>query len=382
MSPDPTLQPLSRSNRSLIFRMLFLVFFIVMPVFVFYAMGYRIDLSKEGNIVTVGGMYITAGAEDVEIFIDEQPVVNMRIFRNAAYIQNLVEGMHRVQVSREGLHTWVKELPVFSHIVTEAQSFNMPIVPQVRVITKWLTPTGTPVVQLGSDAEMPFLFASTTNTFLATTTQRTSAFVENTEYEYVSSLFEEGSVQQNASQNSLPYFDENFVFSDQRMLTPTSTATTTKIVRDLELYEEDGEVYARWIGIDRTIPYYFCITHTSATSTPEAYGTHVYDALEEQVGTTTDLGSSESEGLRYCRDTIRIDRLQQEGAWFDFLPSSMHHVLLLLEDGLYVVEIDDRAWQNTQLLYLGVDLQARVDSGRIYVFDGTHYFEVFTSLQS
>lgn len=350
-----------------------------MPVFVFYAMGYRIDLSKEGNIVTVGGMYITAGAEDVDIFVDEEPVQNMRIFRNAAYIQNLGRGTHRVHVQREGLQTWVKELPVYPHIVTEAQSFNMPTVPQVRVISEWLTEAGTPVLIVGRGEDRPFQFASTTNTFTATSSPRTAAYVENTEYEYVSSLFAEDGLQQHASQNTLQVFQQDFTFGEQ---SATTTATTTKIMRDIHLYGDGDEVYAAWMGQERSVPYYYCLTFMSATSTAAAYGEHVYESLVEQVSTTTSLTDPEAVGARFCRDTIRIDRLDQEVRWFDFLPSSMHHVLMLLEDGLYVVEIDDRSWQNTQLLYPGEGLEVRVDSGRIYVFDGERYFEVFTTLQS
>jgi hypothetical protein len=63
------------------------------------------------------------------------------------------------------------------------------------------------------------------------------------------------------------------------------------------------------------------------------------------------------------------------------MPDSRDHVLMHLSDGIYVVEIDDRAWQNTQLLYPGQNLTLLIDSGRILVQDGDTMFEVFTELQ-
>jgi hypothetical protein len=53
-----------------------------------------------------------------------------------------------------------------------------------------------------------------------------------------------------------------------------------------------------------------------------------------------------------------------------------------LSDGLYAVEVDDRAWQNTQLLYPGTDIHVVQDGGRIYVQDGEYYLEVFTEIAS
>ena len=85
-------------------------------------------------------------------------------------------------------------------------------------------------------------------------------------------------------------------------------------------------------------------------------------------------------GDRVCRIDIRIDRKWQEVIWFDFLPNRSDLVLMLLEDGLYVVEIDDRSWQNVQLLYPGTDLVVLLDAGRVMVKDGEYILEVFTDL--
>ena len=46
------------------------------------------------------------------------------------------------------------------------------------------------------------------------------------------------------------------------------------------------------------------------------------------------------------------------------------------ESGIYVVEIDDRAWQNRQPLITGEDLEVRVYNGAIYVFDGYYIYQI------
>lgn len=369
MSPEPLVKPLSQKNREWTFRILLVVFCVAMPIFVFYAIGYRIDFSESQNIVTVGGMYVSADADDVLMFVDEEPVTNMRIFQQAAYIQNLEAGMHRIHVQRDGLQTWVKELPVYAHIVTEARAFNMPERPQIRYIAALQTPAGVPVL-IGETPETAFPNASTTNTLIETVASATADLVGNSEFEYVESLFREDAVVDAAP----------FGFTDPEA--DDGVATTTRIFRDVRLYEEGGEVYAAWIGSERTVPYYYCITYTSPAATTREYGEHVYESLLSAFGTSTDLITPSTVGLRLCRDTIRIDRDRQEVLDFDFFPGSMHHVLMLLADGLYVVEVDDRAWQNMQLLYPGADLDMRVDGGRIYLFDGERYFEVATDVDA
>ena len=85
---------------------------------------------------------------------------------------------------------------------------------------------------------------------------------------------------------------------------------------------------------------------------------------------------------RVCRTEIHIDDLGQKVAWFDYFPNSTDHVLMHLQDGLYVVEVDDRSWQNTQPLYPGTDIEVLQDGGRIFVHDGGYYLEVFTDISS
>jgi hypothetical protein len=158
----------------------------------------------------------------------------------------------------------------------------------------------------------------------------------------------------------------------------TTSATTTKRFRDVELSEIGGEVVATWRGEADQIPYYYCVLYSGPAATALGYGSHVMADLALELGTTTDLMDKTLYDTRLCRNSIRVDRIGQSVQYFNFLPNSEHHVVMQLQDGVYVVEIDDRSWQNVQLLYPGDYLEMIVENGSIYIKDGEYIFEVLT----
>jgi hypothetical protein len=171
---------------------------------------------------------------------------------------------------------------------------------------------------------------------------------------------------------------------EERFLNTTST-TTTRAFNDTELFQDGEEVYASWVGSQEKRPYYYCVDDVHATRTPELYGTHVYEGLLESTmrtgSTTRELATRQIQGSLSCRDRIRIDRKWQKVHWFDFFPKSNDLALLLFDEGVYVVEVDDRSWQNTQILYPGKNLSIRRDEDRIFIRDGDIFVEVFTTLR-
>lgn len=382
MSPENAhLPPLAIEHRSRLFWLMATVFLLAVPLMVLYAIGYRYDIRDDVyNFKAVGGLYISSDVEDSNIFVNGEIVDDMRIFRAAAYIQNLEEEVHEVYVERDGLHTWVKELPVFAHLVTEAQSFNMPRRPQIRLLSEWTNSAGLSVY-FDEATTTDFAFASTTNiTVLLATSTPTTTLNQNIEHEYIASRFASSSAEAATLEQYRSYQAERFGFASDVVLIATTTATTTHTSRDMKLYEDGDDVYVSWVGQVSDIPYYFCLTNKGANLTAQLYGSHVYRQLMSQTPTTTNLLRPVTFDQRYCRDTIRIDRLGQEVLWFDFMPDNEHLILMHLASGLYVVEADDRAWQNSQLLYPGEGIEVLIDGGRIFVHDRGYYVEVFTEI--
>jgi len=384
MTPTPEVQPLPHTQRRFVFISALVIFCITVPLLVFYAIGYRFDPSGEvSNIKSVGGMYVTSEVREIDMYIDDEPVEDMRIFQSAAYIQNLGAGLHQIHVQGEEVQTWVKELPVFSHFVTEVQSFNMPNVPQVRIITQYTDIDGASVF-FGATTSLPSYFASSTNTIVATTSTATSSYALDSEYVYVESLFASSSEETLLLEKQrLADLKKRFSFGESSTSTPLR-ATTTKEYRNTRLYEKEGDVFIQWTGEPDDIPYYYCIRSEGSTSTALLYGEHVSTSLQAQLFASKEIRfstDSERRDDRQCREYIRIDRLDSEVLYFDYFPNSRDLVLMHLGDGLHVVEVDDRAWQNTQLLYSGDSIEVVTDGGQIFIKDGDYYLEVFTEVQ-
>lgn len=386
MTPVPEIQPLPQTHRKFIFIASLLVFIIAVPSFVFYAVGYRFDFSGDTrSIKSVGGMYVSVDAVKTDIYIDNRPVSDMRIFQSAAYIQNLVQGVHQVHVQGEHLQTWVKQLPVFSHFVTETASFNMPETSQVRLVAQYQTETGVPVL-FEAATSTPLQHASSSQIFFIATSTATTSYDTNPEYAYVEALFASSTEDQLLRAQHKNILSESFVFSHDLRHATSMLATTTKVYRNTRLFEHGDEVYIQWIGAPDAIPYYYCVRYDTASTTAALYGTHVENAVVAQVFSAyaeddTAITETQMQNERWCRDEIKIDRLNQAVVWFDYFPSSRDLILMHLSDGLYVVEVDDRAWQNTQMLYQGTDIQVVKDGDRIFVYDKGYYLEVFTELQ-
>ena len=377
--------PLARTHRTIFFYGLLSIFIIIVPLLVLYANGYRYNPWDDNPTFTItGGMYIATQDDDSLIFVNDELVENTRFFRRATYVQNLTPGLHRVHVQGEGLQTWVKNLPVYQQIVTEAAAFTIPERPQVRPITPHMSSTGEPVfIGYEATSTAPFAFASSTVSGILTPRTSPVGWEENPEYTFLETRF--------ANLNRTLYQADDpdgpqFRFATTSPTEPvaTTSATSTKVRNDVRLERREDDIYARFTGPLRTIPYYYCVPTQDAATTTAHYGEHVSDAIHTPNGTraTTTLHERGTWLGQICRDEIRIDRMGQAVEWFDFVPGLDDLVLLQLQDGIYVTEIDDRSWQNHQLLYPGEELTVLVDGGQIFIRDGDYFAEVFLELQN
>ncbi|KXJ97913.1 MAG: hypothetical protein UZ19_OD1000977 [Parcubacteria bacterium OLB19] len=373
---QPEVKPLSYRHRNVVFILLTTVFLLSLPAFIFYGMGYRYSFFAETPTITAtGGLYVVAEAENSRIYIDGVEVDDARVFRKASYVQGIEPGLHRVHVQVEDSHTWVKELEVSPQMVTEVESFNLPIVPQVRPVTEYLTKNGQ-LIYLSTSTPI-LVKASSTESFVLSTTTSTSSLNINQEFTLLKELFAE-KASTTAKRLALETEREKdrfkFATITKEIETEEELATTT-ITRDkITLYQKDEDVFARAIGVDRQIPGYYC-SNVIATTTEDGIDNRLQDFGKlDQLATTVDNKNQ----LRVCRTDIRIDRKWQTVHDFNFFPDNVNLVLMHLDDGIYVVEIDDRSWQNMQLLYPGKNLQMLVYRDSIFVKDGNFIFEAVT----
>ncbi len=365
-------QPLPYKKRRRTFLSLLVVFLVALPFLYMYATGYRFDLKEPTNLVSTGGMYIAVERTGAEIYIDGELVRETRTFRKAFYAQNLDTGTHRVHVQKDGYHTWVKELPISKRLVTEAEAFNLPLVPQARVIGEWQSATGTAIVRT------PLLFASTTNEVLATTTVATTSFLKNDEYASLITRFATSSDDGGAEERKL-----RNLFTQATTTKESENATSTIVSGGVRLSRAGEELYATWVGSFEEMPYYYCAadfppystTSTSTLTTDEPEVPEQDTTLPVENNLVMHPVQTVPKDTA-CEPAIRIDRKWQKIHDFDFYPGTTDFVILALEDGIYVVEVDDRSWQNVQPLVMGNNLYMNVESGNVYVYDGFLIYQV------
>jgi hypothetical protein len=371
-------KPLPYKVRRNFFGFLVVVFLVVLPFLYLYATGYRFDMRKPTNLVSTGGIYVAVDRTGADIYIDGELVRETRAFRRAFYAQSLDAGTHRVHVQKEGHHTWVKELPVTKHLVTEAEAFNLPLVPEVRLITKWHTATGSAVVR------EPFPYPVVTNSMVATTSRATSTLTENVEYRALMLHFASSSITTAPKGTPAQQIKELLI---KEATSTVNSATTTITASGVRLFESGEDVYATWVGSFEEMPYYYCApdfppyTGTTTLPTPEADATETDGELEPvEEGPLMHPVQTIPEDV-VCDPTIRLDRKWQEVRDFDFFPGSTDFVVLVLGDGIYVVEIDDRSWQNVQPLFLGSNLHMYIENGNIFVYDGELIYQVLLTTE-
>ncbi len=385
---------LPRSRRRFLFIFLILIFVCSVPAFVFYAAGYRYDFwAAKPSITATGGLYIAVNHDEGEVYIGDQLVEDERSFRDASYIQNIVAGIQRVHVQVPGYQAWVKELPVYAHIVTEASAFIFPDRPQLRPVTEFTTSTGVPVYLSVASTTSIVPFASTSVDFIATSSRATSTLARNSEYSYVKSLFA------TSSSTTPPTIINRVVDEAREILNPTNKASTTESATTTEsvvattsvtqnetkLFSRDGDVFVRYVGSEQSIPYYFCIPDDIGTSSLR-YQVQYLEAknslLRELALAPTSSLDTTTSVERQCRREIKIDRQDKEVLAFAFYPGSTDLIIMHRTDGVYVTEVDDRAWQNAQQIYPASATAVKVDGGRIFVQDGNLFFEILPTLIS
>jgi hypothetical protein len=361
----PQVQPLSHRHRNVFFYLLMGVFIAALPFLFLYASGYRFYLG-DGSLVSTGGLYIAAERTGAEIYINDQLVRETRVFRRAFYAQGLAANTYRVHVQKENHHTWIKELPIYPHLVTEAQAFNLPITPTVRVISERQTPAG---VAMLTFTPLVLEQANAQNQLLIESRALVSTMPLNLEYREVMKYFTTAATSTVSSSNPAV----------------TSAATTTKEVRGVSLYEEDGAIFARYIGPKNSMPYYYCAEEFDpyvASSTAEVEGRRSLANVakaQEPFDSESALQVQTVSTDTACEPVITMDTGGEEISYFDFFPGSTDLVIMAGQSGVYVVEIDDRAWQNRQMLLGGENLAVRVVESNIYVYDGDVIYQIQTA---
>lgn len=284
------MQPLSRKKRRGYILFFSVIFFIITPILILYATGYR--LTDTFSLGQTGGLYITTDQSGVQIYVNNKLIKETGIFQKNVFVQNLKPGTFVVETRKDGLTSWKKELKVYPETVAEAHTFMLPNDIVLNEILPFVDKDGAPTTS--------------------------PAISKNKNPEFV---------------------DTASIFLRSQITKKNSTTTLdTKILWKLYLKKIDGKLHANWKGNQDERPLYFCLNSI-------------------------------------CRNEIVIQASSSVGS-FDFFPGRSDLVIVVLDSGIYVTEIDDGPGQNTQPILKDTKLDMRVKDNVIYIKKGEALYSV------
>lgn len=318
------MQPLSKKKRAISWAILFVIFLILAPLILYRSFGYKIDELR--GVIKTGGIYIHSDLSSSEIFVDGKYFKNNGVLLKNTLVQDLDPlTVHKIEMHKEGYHSWIKELSVAEGLVTEAVSMMLPIEMTKTEILPYIDSTGAgtttamvggvKLVKNATFTEMQTLFDLVKATTTAKTVTKASTTVSTSTKEVVPKYFTELGI------------------ADPSLL-------KNLIVKGEEIsWLDNGNVLINWIGKKDATPFYYCI-------------------------------------LSDCRKQISLD-WKTEILRFDFMPNKNHILLVLNSEGLWAVEIDDRSDRNIQPIFVGNKLDFRInENNRIVILQNGSFFEL------
>lgn len=109
---------LKRKSRRKIFYALVVVFILVSPILIAYALGYTFDLNR-GSVDKVGGIFVKARDYNISVFVNNSFVKETSLVSNGALITGLEPGVYLLRLEKPGFQSWSKTVKVEAGLVTE-----------------------------------------------------------------------------------------------------------------------------------------------------------------------------------------------------------------------------------------------------------------------
>jgi len=104
-----------KSRRIIMFSFI-LAFFILAPILIFYASGYRYDL-KRHKIIKTGTLMLEAkNLTKADLYLNDK--LYEKPFDEKIFVYNLLPGEYTAKLSKEGYHSWQKKITISSSLTT------------------------------------------------------------------------------------------------------------------------------------------------------------------------------------------------------------------------------------------------------------------------
>lgn len=122
-----------RMKRSIAFYCAVIIFCILLPIMLSYALGYKIDFHKF-KIYKTGIIYLNSTPAGAAIYINDKKHTDL----TPARIENLKPGTYKIEVKREGFYSWEKDMVVRPNMVTKADGIVLfPVAQELKRISRY-----------------------------------------------------------------------------------------------------------------------------------------------------------------------------------------------------------------------------------------------------
>lgn len=322
------MKPLTKKQRFISIILLFIIFIFAAPIIVFYSLGYRID--SEFTFQKTGGIFIQSSIPNASVFVEDEYFKDNGLFLRNILVQDLKPNKtYKIEIQKDGYQSWVKNMFVYPSIVTEGQVLMLPNEYEVREILPYVDAEGT----------------------LTATPSRLGALPNNPEYISILEIFDpeeeiedvvitaratdSTEIEEVKPKTKLDLFFEELEIEDYEEL-------SNLIIEGNEVsWLDKGNIVLHWIDETSTTPFYYC------------------GGLE-----------------RECKTKMLLDWVNPI-VQFSYFPGRFDVWVVLVDDGIFAVEIDDRSARNIQTIYTGDNLDYRlISGGRLLIRDDSSFFEI------
>ncbi len=112
------------------------VFIIVIPILIFYSLGYR--LNSQFRLVKTGGIYLTNNESDAIVLLNGKNIKRSSIFEKNIFIRNLVPNTYYVRIEKDGYRPWKKNVKVQEQKVEVCYPLLLPLKLNPQFVPKYL----------------------------------------------------------------------------------------------------------------------------------------------------------------------------------------------------------------------------------------------------
>jgi len=120
------MKPMSHTKRRVYLLGFSILFFILTPLVIFYAMGYRFGFVEKFVVTERGGVYVQTSIPGTDIYLDDELKDTTGIFNQEYLSQSIKPGRYFVRAVNEGYRTWEKYVQVDAQRVTSLYPFLVP----------------------------------------------------------------------------------------------------------------------------------------------------------------------------------------------------------------------------------------------------------------